>query len=84
MNLLRNARLARMGIPPERSIAQVLAKQRIEIAVFLEQGVCGTRVLAGKVEHRDLFLSKSDKAANTAITLCCSRAARNTTLILEI
>ena len=74
-------------IPPDRSIAQVLAKHGVEIAVSCEQGVCGTcvtRVLDGEVDHRDLFLSEADKAANSAMTVCCSRARKDMTLVLDV
>lgn len=74
-------------IPPERSIAHVLAKQGVDIPVSCEQGVCGTcvtRVLEGEVDHRDLFLSEAEKAANKAITVCCSRARRGETLVLDV
>ncbi|WP_210253191.1 Rieske 2Fe-2S domain-containing protein [Beijerinckia sp. L45] len=74
-------------IPADRSIAQVLAKNGIEVAVSCEQGVCGTcvtRVLEGEVDHRDLFLSEADKAGNSAITVCCSRAGKGATLVLDV
>jgi ferredoxin-NADP reductase/phenylpropionate dioxygenase-like ring-hydroxylating dioxygenase large terminal subunit len=76
-----------LTIPPGRSIAQMLTEQGIEVPVSCEQGVCGTcvtRVLAGTVDHRDLFLSEAEKAANTRITVCCSRAAAGETLVLDI
>jgi ferredoxin-NADP reductase/phenylpropionate dioxygenase-like ring-hydroxylating dioxygenase large terminal subunit len=74
-------------VPPERSIAQVLAKHGVEIPVSCEQGVCGTcvtRVLEGEVDHRDLFLSDSEKAGNGLITVCCSRARKDATLVLDV
>lgn len=74
-------------IPPERSIAQVLAKHGVEIPVSCEQGVCGTcvtRVLDGVVDHRDLFLSEAEKARGETMTVCCSRAPRGACLILDV
>ena len=73
---------ARSGITAEvasdLSIAQVLAAKGLHVPVACEQGVCGTcvtRVLEGAVDHRDLFLDAAEKAANTRMTVCCSRAA---------
>jgi vanillate O-demethylase ferredoxin subunit len=74
-------------IPPERSIAQMLTEQGIEVPISCEQGVCGTcvtRVLEGVVDHRDLFLSDAEKAGNARITVCCSRAKAGETLVLDI
>ncbi|WP_244472541.1 Rieske 2Fe-2S domain-containing protein [Methylobacterium sp. Leaf89] len=74
-------------IPPERSIAQILAKHGIEIPVSCEQGVCGTcvtRVLEGTVDHRDLFLSEAEKARHNRLTVCCSRASRGESLVLDV
>ncbi len=82
---------ARSGItaevPPGSSIAQVLAQAGVVIPVSCEQGVCGTcvtRVLAGAVDHRDLFLGEAEKAAGDRMTVCCSRAAAGATLVLEV
>ncbi len=82
---------ARSGItlvvPPERSIAQMLEEQGVAVPVSCEQGVCGTcvtRVLEGEVDHRDLFLTDAEKATNTRMTICCSRARAGETLVLDI
>lgn len=75
-------RLARRGIsvpvPAGVSAAQALLDHGIEIALSCEQGVCGAcvlPVLEGTPEHRDVFLSAAEKAANRCFTPCCSRAA---------
>ena len=73
--------------PPERSIAQVLARHGVEIPVSCEQGVCGTcvtRVLDGVIDHRDLFLSEVEKARGESMTVCCSRAPQGACLILDV
>jgi ferredoxin-NADP reductase/phenylpropionate dioxygenase-like ring-hydroxylating dioxygenase large terminal subunit len=74
-------------IPPGRSISQMLTERGVDVPVSCEQGVCGTcvtRVLEGEIDHRDLFLSDAEKASNTRITLCCSRAAAGATLVLDL
>jgi ferredoxin-NADP reductase/phenylpropionate dioxygenase-like ring-hydroxylating dioxygenase large terminal subunit len=82
---------ARSGItvtvPPERSIAQILAEQGVDVPISCEQGVCGTcvtAVLEGAVDHRDLFLSDAEKASNTRMTVCCSRAKPGERLVLDV
>lgn len=73
-------------ILPEESVAQVLARNGIDIPVSCEQGVCGTcvtRVIEGEPDHRDLFLTEAEQAANDCFTACCSRA-RGPLLVLDL
>jgi vanillate O-demethylase ferredoxin subunit len=56
---------------------QVLAEQGVDMPYSCEEGVCGTcltRVLDGVPEHRDLYLTEEEQAANDQFTPCCSRA----------
>ena len=58
----------------------------VEIPVSCEQGICGTcltRVLEGEPDHRDLFLTEDEQAANDQFTPCCSRA-KSARLVLDI
>jgi vanillate O-demethylase ferredoxin subunit len=76
----------RVQVPPGRSIVQVLAEQGVDIPVSCEQGVCGTcltRVLAGEPDHRDMYLTDEEHAANDQMTPCCSRA-RTACLVLDL
>lgn len=60
-----------------QSIAEVLQAAGIEVPMSCEQGICGmcvTPVLDGVPEHRDMYLTDAEKAANRQMTLCCSRA----------
>lgn len=66
-----------LQVPEDQSIAQVLLEAGIEVPLSCEQGVCGTcltGVLEGIPDHRDLFLTEQEKAANNQMLLCCSRA----------
>ncbi|WP_277964556.1 PDR/VanB family oxidoreductase [Pseudomonas sp. RIT-To-2] len=83
-------RLASSGqafqIPADKTVVQVLESHGVEIPVSCEQGVCGTcltRVLEGVPEHRDLFLTEAEQAANDQFTPCCSRA-RSAVLVLDL
>lgn len=64
-------------IGPGQSVTQALEAQGIVIPVSCEQGVCGTcitRVLEGRIEHRDQYFSDEERALNDQFTPCCSRA----------
>jgi vanillate O-demethylase ferredoxin subunit len=66
-----------LQVPEGQSIAQVLLEAGIEVPLSCEQGVCGTcltPVLEGIPDHRDLFLTDREKAANDQMLVCCSRA----------
>jgi vanillate O-demethylase ferredoxin subunit len=73
--------LARSGrvlqVPAGHSAADVLIEAGVDLEVSCEQGVCGaclTHVIDGIPDHRDMLLSKAERAANDQFTPCCSRA----------
>ena len=73
-------------IPPDRSVVKVLEEHGIVIPVSCEQGVCGTcltRVREGQPDHRDLFLTAQERAANNQFTPCCSRSCSDV-LVLDL
>jgi vanillate O-demethylase ferredoxin subunit len=75
-----------IDIPANKTIAEALKDHGIDVPLSCEQGICGTcltRVIAGLPEHRDAFQTDEEKAGNTHITLCCSRA-RSSSLTLDI
>ncbi len=73
-------------VSPEQSIAQALTDAGVTVPLSCEQGICGTclvRVLEGEPDHRDMYLSEAEKAANNQMTLCCSRS-RSRRLVLDL
>lgn len=71
--------LARSGrtldVPADKSILEVLREAGFDVPSSCETGTCGTcrvKVLAGEVDHRDLVLSRAEKA--DTIMICVSRA----------
>lgn len=75
-----------LTVPAGRSVIQVLAEQGIDVPYSCEEGVCGTcltRVLDGVPDHRDLYLTDEEHAANDQFTPCCSRA-KTSLLVLDI
>ena len=68
------------------SVVEALRSEGIDILTSCEQGVCGTcltRVLEGEVDHRDMYLTDEEKAANEQFMPCCSRA-RSQLLVLDL
>lgn len=77
--------LARSGrtvqVQPGCTTLEALREAGVEIESSCEQGVCGTclvRVLEGTPDHRDLFLTDDERAANDSMLPCVSRACSAT------
>jgi vanillate O-demethylase ferredoxin subunit len=73
-------------VAPDQTVTQALAEAGVEVLVSCEQGVCGTcltRVLQGTPDHRDVYLTPEEQAANDQFTPCCSRA-RSPRLVLDL
>jgi ferredoxin len=75
-----------LSVPKDRSILQVLNEAGLGIPCSCEQGICGTcevPVLEGEVDHRDSILSSAERAANTTM-LCCVSRAKSPRLVLDL
>jgi len=67
-------------------VACALLDAGIAVNYACAEGVCGTcetRVIEGTPDHRDLFLSKDEQAANKTMMICRSRA-KSSTLVLDL
>jgi len=85
-----DVRLASSGkvvtVPAGQTVIKVLAEQGVTIPYSCEEGVCGTcltRVLEGVPDHRDMYLTEEEQAANDQFTPCCSRA-KTPLLVLDL
>jgi vanillate O-demethylase ferredoxin subunit len=75
-----------VSVPAGTTVIKALAEQGVEIAYSCEEGVCGTcltRVLEGVPDHRDMYLTEEEQAANDQFTPCCSRA-KTKLLVLDL
>lgn len=75
-----------LQVSAEQSVVEALIEAGIHIAVSCQQGVCCTcltRVIAGEIEHRDLYLTPSEQDAQDQFLPCCSRA-KSTRLIIDL
>lgn len=75
-----------VAVPRDKTVVQALAAAGVEVQTSCEQGICGTcltRVLEGVPEHKDLYLTPEEQAANDVFTPCCSRA-KSARLVLDL
>ena len=73
-------------VPKDKTVVQALSAAGVEIATSCEQGVCGTcltRVLEGEPDHKDMYLTPEEQAANDQFTPCCSRS-HSPLLVLDL
>ena len=73
-------------VPPDQSVLQVLNAAGLDVPCSCEQGVCGTcevQILEGEADHRDSILSAGERAANTSMMVCVSRA-KGPRLVLDV
>lgn len=70
----------------QESVLDALRHTNIDVQSDCEGGLCGScevRVLAGEIDHRDVVLTRSERAAQARMMTCCSRA-KGKRLILEL
>lgn len=75
LELSRSGRV--IVVDADQTAAQALDAAGVLLPTSCEQGVCGTcltRVLAGRPDHRDQYLTPEEQAANDQFLPCCSRA----------
>jgi vanillate O-demethylase ferredoxin subunit len=73
-------------VEADQSVVQALHKAGVDVPIACEQGVCGTclvRVLDGVPDHKDLYLTPEEQAANDQFTPCCSRS-KSPVLVLDL
>jgi ferredoxin-NADP reductase len=73
-------------VPSDRALLDALLDNGVEILSDCREGICGTcevKVLDGAVDHRDYVLTEQEKAANTCMMACVSRA-QGTRLVLDL
>jgi len=64
-------------VAPNQSAAEALTDAGIDLPLSCEQGICGTcitRIIAGEPDHRDSYLSATQRSENLMFTPCCSRS----------
>lgn len=67
-----------LEVPPERTILECVLDAGVDAAYSCMSGFCGaceTSVLEGHCDHRDDYLSETEKRAGDRIMICVSRAS---------
>ena len=75
-----------LEVPAGKSVLDVLLDHGVDVPYSCMQGICGScrvGVKAGEPEHRDECLSDDERAANTAMAVCCS-GSRSAKLVLDL
>lgn len=73
-------------VPADKTIIEVLEGAGIDLIYDCQRGDCGicqTGLLSGEGDHRDVVLTQAERAANTLIHICVSRA-RSSRLKLDL
>ncbi|RYY57694.1 MAG: oxidoreductase, partial [Comamonadaceae bacterium] len=73
-------------VPADKTLLAALRAANIDVQSDCEEGLCGScevRVLSGRVDHRDVVLTRSEREADTKMMTCCSRAC-GSRLVLEL
>lgn len=84
IELARSGRIIRVAA--DCTAAQALIAAGVPLLTSCEKGVCGTcltPVLSGEPDHRDLYLTPEEQAANDQFTPCCSRS-HSPRLVLDL
>lgn len=75
-----------LTVPAGKSILDVMRESGVDAPSSCEQGACGTcltRVLEGEIDHQDVYLNATEKAAGNVMMTCVSRA-KSARLVLDI
>lgn len=65
----------RVPVEPGKTLLDALLEANVSVPYACSSGVCGTcqtKVIAGKPDHRDEFLTPAEKAAGARVMVCCS------------
>lgn len=84
VQLVRSGKVIRVG--KDQTVVRALANAGVDVLTSCEQGVCGiclTRVIEGEPDHRDMYLSPNEQAANDQFLPCCSRA-KSALLVIDL
>jgi ferredoxin len=64
-------------VPPDKSILEAVRGAGVAVLSSCEEGTCGTcetALLDGEADHRDSVLDDDERAENSCMMICVSRA----------
>lgn len=74
-------------VPADTTLLDALCAAGIDVASDCREGLCGScevGVVEGDIDHRDVVLTRSERAANTRMMSCCSRARQGGRITLAL
>ena len=75
-----------LTISADMSVLEAVEGAGVPVMTSCEEGICGTcetKVLSGRIDHRDSVLSDEERAAGDTMMICVSRAKGNR-LVLDL
>ena len=75
-----------LSVAADQTLLAALRAANIDVQSDCEEGLCGScevRVLVGRVDHRDVVLTRAERETNARMMTCCSRAS-GSRLVLEL
>ena len=75
-----------LQVSKDQSILKVLQDAGHDVPFSCSEGICGTcltRVLAGKPDHWDMYLTPEEQEKGDCIMVCCSRS-QTARLVLDL
>ncbi|MGH8812211.1 MAG: cytochrome P450/oxidoreductase [Advenella sp.] len=73
-------------VAADQTLLEALRAANIDIQSDCEEGLCGScevSVVSGQPDHRDVVLTRAERAAGNKMMSCCSRA-KDTRIILDL
>ena len=64
-------------VAADQTVLQALRAANVDVQSDCEEGLCGScevRVVAGRIDHRDVVLTPAERGTGTRMMTCCSRA----------
>lgn len=75
-----------LTVTKDQSILKVLQDAGKEVPFSCSEGICGTcltRVVAGKPDHWDMYLTPEEQEKGDCLMVCCSRS-QTARLVLDL
>ncbi len=75
-----------LQVSKDQSILKVLQDAGYDVPFSCSEGICGTcltKVVAGKPDHWDMFLTPEEQEAGDQMLICCSRS-QTARLVLDL
>ena len=76
-----------LSVAADKTLLDAILAAGIDIACDCREGLCGScevEVLEGKVDHRDMVLTRAERAENRRMMTCCSRSANGRKITLAL